>query len=303
MLHQLKSLWPRTSGNEWDLPKFHEQLHVPEDIHRFGAPRGTHTGPTEHNHIALVKRPATTAQRQRAVLDHQIAQRVTESQIINMAYNQMVNANTKSTSKAQENISIPQQSSLGRCEVNHVDGTIDILWVTSQNSMTEEFLSFLRTNIIHDLDASSEHNIQVFSECTINGRLYRAHKRYRQYCAWYDWVMIRYDRNDDEQVVQHPHWMLAGEHLEDTSNVKYSPGKILGFYSIDQGEVFCATQTTEYEYRLQSNMSCVWTLSEVMAIPIAALVNHCLMVPYDDSGDKWVHVWDREAWADKFFKI
>ena len=40
----------------------HEQLHVPDDIERNGAPQGSHTGPTEHNHIRLVKQPAKGTQ-------------------------------------------------------------------------------------------------------------------------------------------------------------------------------------------------------------------------------------------------
>ena len=30
LLRRLKQLWPRSSGQQWDLPKFHEQLHVPD---------------------------------------------------------------------------------------------------------------------------------------------------------------------------------------------------------------------------------------------------------------------------------
>ena len=55
MLQSILNLWPRQSGQGWELAKFHEQLHVPEDIVRFGSPIGTHSGPREHNHIQHVK--------------------------------------------------------------------------------------------------------------------------------------------------------------------------------------------------------------------------------------------------------
>ena len=32
MLTQIKETWPRTEGQGWDIAKFHEQLHVPDDI-------------------------------------------------------------------------------------------------------------------------------------------------------------------------------------------------------------------------------------------------------------------------------
>ena len=65
MLRSLVDLWPRSAGHGWNKPKFHEQLHVPDDIERNGAPSNTHTGPTEHNHIFQVKRPSRTTQRRR----------------------------------------------------------------------------------------------------------------------------------------------------------------------------------------------------------------------------------------------
>ena len=57
MLRELIRLWPRTKGQGWAKAKIHEQLHVPDDIEWNRAPQGSHTGPTEHNHIAHVKRP------------------------------------------------------------------------------------------------------------------------------------------------------------------------------------------------------------------------------------------------------
>ena len=53
MLMKIKDLWPRTEGQGWNIPKFHEQLHVPDDILQNGSPAGTHSGPVEHNHIHL----------------------------------------------------------------------------------------------------------------------------------------------------------------------------------------------------------------------------------------------------------
>jgi hypothetical protein len=53
MLRELVRLWPCVWGQGWEKAKIHEQLHVPDDIEQNGAPQGSHTGPTEHNHIRL----------------------------------------------------------------------------------------------------------------------------------------------------------------------------------------------------------------------------------------------------------
>ena len=55
MLNQIVSLWPRTEGQGWDIPKFHEQLYISDDILQNGALSGSHSGPLEHSHIHLVK--------------------------------------------------------------------------------------------------------------------------------------------------------------------------------------------------------------------------------------------------------
>jgi hypothetical protein len=89
MLRELIRLWPRVRGQGWEKAKIHEQLHVPDDIERNGAPQGSHTGPTEHNHIRLVKRPAKGRQQRAEVFDRQLGQRVSDGYIIDMAYQRM----------------------------------------------------------------------------------------------------------------------------------------------------------------------------------------------------------------------
>jgi hypothetical protein len=89
MLQELIRLWPGLRGQGWELAKIHEQLHVPDDIERNGAPQGSHTGPNKHNHIQLVKRPARGTQQQAEVLDQQLGQQVSDTYIVDMAYQRM----------------------------------------------------------------------------------------------------------------------------------------------------------------------------------------------------------------------
>jgi len=73
MLNKLYDLWPRSKGQGWDKPKFHEQLHIPDDIERNGSPNSTSTQLTEHNHIEVIKNPAKCTQCRQLMLDKQIA--------------------------------------------------------------------------------------------------------------------------------------------------------------------------------------------------------------------------------------
>ena len=89
MLSKILSLCPRDAGQGWNLTKFHEQLHVPDDIYCNGSPRASHSGPVEHNHIQMVKRPSQRTQKWRTNLDKQLAIRLYESVLANAAVGRM----------------------------------------------------------------------------------------------------------------------------------------------------------------------------------------------------------------------
>ena len=55
LLQEIIHCMPRTVGNNWEIPKIYEQLHVPRNIHLYGAHSNIHTGPQEHNHIENTK--------------------------------------------------------------------------------------------------------------------------------------------------------------------------------------------------------------------------------------------------------
>ena len=48
MLSRITAFWPKEKGQGWNLPKFHEQLHIIDDIIWNGAPSGSYSGPLEN---------------------------------------------------------------------------------------------------------------------------------------------------------------------------------------------------------------------------------------------------------------
>ena len=104
MLMKIKDFWPRTEGQGWNIPKFHEQLHVPDDILQNGSPAGTHSGPVEHNHIHFVKHLSRWTQKKRETIDYQIASRTYENDIINnAAYSMNILTKDIETKETQSN--------------------------------------------------------------------------------------------------------------------------------------------------------------------------------------------------------
>lgn len=96
-LNKIITLLPRSIGQNWGIPKFHDQLHVAKNIEIHGAPENVHTGPQEHNHIENTKKPSKQVQRKKTILDWQLANRLSEKYIINAAYQKYVNLEDKTT--------------------------------------------------------------------------------------------------------------------------------------------------------------------------------------------------------------
>jgi hypothetical protein len=113
MLRQLIRLWPRVRSNGWEKAKIHKELHVLDDIEQSGAPQGSHTGPTEHNHI---KRPAKGTQQRAKVFDRQLGQRVSDAYIVDMAYQRMTtnyDQSSQSLSSLVQTTGLSPQASKG----------------------------------------------------------------------------------------------------------------------------------------------------------------------------------------------
>jgi len=68
----LKYLFPRSAGNQWKIPKLHEQMHIAHNIKLFGSHLNIHTGPQEHNHIANSRKPSQPTQKRKRHFDWQL---------------------------------------------------------------------------------------------------------------------------------------------------------------------------------------------------------------------------------------
>ena len=200
MLSKIISQWPRSTGQGWNLAKFYEQLHVPDDIMQNGAPKGSHSGPVEHNHIEMVKRPSKRTQKRRSCLDMQLSQRTYESFLINTAYERIQSlVGNKRDPTVIDAISIPKQSSRGCLKIKVKDtkkhtfykpDSLKLECTTIQymvDTYTKEFLE--QKN--QEPGKAYKMHLNYFSEIQTPSGIFRAHISYHQQSEWYDWVMIR----------------------------------------------------------------------------------------------------------------
>ena len=89
LLAELSKVLPRTEGLGWNIPKFHEHLHLAHFINEFGTPRNFYAGRAENHHIDVCKKPAQTAQRRHDVFTLQVTERLAETHLINTAARKM----------------------------------------------------------------------------------------------------------------------------------------------------------------------------------------------------------------------
>jgi hypothetical protein len=340
MLSELMKLWPREKGQGWQKAKVHEQLHVPDDIERNGAPAGWHSGPTENNHIATVKNFASQTNRRRETLDEQIGNRNAESFIINSAFQTMTAA-----------LLAKQKADI----VNHDDGAGKIArtaskallyvykdnrvvtlslpqWSGADNGNIQPCLALFLQDHFGRLPALAvfDHNrrlaharVELATEYTRGGEMFRSNPNYRQGGPWLDWTMFRWakegtkskNKSKEESNVHY------GDDEDIKDNYTYAPGMILGFISTPQATSFASpgvdnTQVVvmccDSEYRKSSVFSTYWKVvytDKAMTKPMIrlvspeAIVRHCCMIPENKEWNGFHEIWTRERWGEEFCDV
>jgi hypothetical protein len=76
MLNQIKRYLPRVTGMGWNIQKFHDITHLPEDICRFGSPQNTDAGSGERSLKYFAKEVASTSQKREGKFLGQVAKRL-----------------------------------------------------------------------------------------------------------------------------------------------------------------------------------------------------------------------------------
>ena len=71
-------MFPKSAGNQWRIPKIHEQLHIAHNIYLSGAHQNIHSGPAAHNHIESQKTASQHVQKRAKTFDSQLSQRLND---------------------------------------------------------------------------------------------------------------------------------------------------------------------------------------------------------------------------------
>ncbi len=73
MMGEIKMNATRQDKNGWRLQKYHDLLHIVEDIENYGSPNNVDAAPNKNNLIDFAKRPGRRAHKKREVFVSQVS--------------------------------------------------------------------------------------------------------------------------------------------------------------------------------------------------------------------------------------
>ena len=199
-----KQLIPCAHKDRWKFPKFHELLHIVDDIQRFGAPTNFCAQRPESLLIIAAKRPGRRAQKRHhgSAYELQAAQRLSESILIQFTCQRL--ATGESASNEQLNADPPMSCDLQMS--NHIDegtgnatfgliqrhvltGSIEVTWRTT----TKIELMTIPTTLVQYLCKEFGNYVEMATEYVRDKYVFRCHPSYQSSGAIYDWMNVVFE--------------------------------------------------------------------------------------------------------------
>lgn len=250
-------------------------------------------------------------------MDWQIGNRYAETLMINLATRVMSNNNDKDCTPILAKHGISSQSSKFVVICDKVNG----MWMpripTPQVTVPYPHLDVIRF-LIGSAETNGEvigevHILTLFTEYRRDDSIFRSHPQYRSEGPWYDWVMLRWEKEEGDvrpyNQSTYDSCVHYGDSVDNTHDYIYAPGEIYCFCENTDKEVMVVVWSCGSYYSKSSVFSTKWKrgyLDRANTIPLYELVNTsaivrpCLMVP--ESADRTVYheVWDMDRWSDQF---
>ena len=325
LLGELVSCVPRMTGNGWNIPKVHEQLHVPAYIQMFGAHRNLHTGPTEHNHIELSKKTARRTQMRANDFDWQVSNRLVDKFVVDVAEFTMSDQNDKANVVERPD-GVPHNSAIfdmliwmdttGAVHADMSTPTIHAKYMPCQ-AVLHCLTSFCLEHGGYCNDEGGVIRIRCVTELIVNKLHLRSNPKERD-GAWYDNIVI--GGKPDENNIAAPtygslQFMFFFPNFE---TVQY--GVVHPAYGFQpQYSVFTHMFRMEYEddpvdilnssshmdrkgncWVLDDNAMSNQSCPHLKVFCLESLQSHMLMIPYHTNSKFKIGVISQTLWANKF---
>ena len=220
MLNKVVTQLPRKSGMGWKVSKFHEMLHLVEDIRRYGSPRNTNTSAAERNHVQFAKRPGRRSQKRHVTFDKQVATRITDSMILReLSIGMELNGCEKGQGEedmvvVDDEFERIEETTIGgtqfALQINALNQTCMLLWNSQSDAgadgvLRSELILFIISHFWPDirLDDDSFGLINLSTEYKRDIYRFRVHPNYRNKGVWQDWILVEFE-NEVGEVNEYP---------------------------------------------------------------------------------------------------
>ncbi|KAI2502420.1 hypothetical protein MHU86_12077 [Fragilaria crotonensis] len=191
--------------NCWKFPKFHELLHIVDDIERFGAPRNLNAERPESLLIYAAKRPGRRAQKRHAgiLYELQSAQRLADSHIINLVHTRIWGDNEVFDNSSVSDVNSDDDDDTTESAILQTSGHATFATVTCVfgvprvvwHSCTDLQRMRLPTALLEFLTEHFGLHVRIATEYVRHIYTFRCHPAYQSGGAVYDWMNVQF--NDD----------------------------------------------------------------------------------------------------------
>ena len=284
----------RTTGNQLKIPKFHQLLHIPRYILKFGSPNNFNSGRCESHHISLCKIPSKTAQKRVDCFEPQVGLRICD---------RIVTARAKRALNNEFDQVPRMPSSIGGTRFELVRSlTTGQVFIQCHPNIKDCWTSAFSPPLIQDIgdclcSQFTSGRVPCFTEYRRgdnNQILFRAHPHYRSDSPWHDWANFVWATNDPFVSMEYPGKILffCDLSLADNISGNYDTQIHAVIHSFNKP----ASPAGRSKFLLHGFLSNTLEVCDVDSIAGPAFVIPNMSLP-----NNYFVLPSRSVWADSFF--
>lgn len=317
IMYLLKKVGNRTTKMGFKVMKFHAIIHLFEDIFMFGVPMVVDTGSNESHH-KTTKVAAKLTQKDIKTFEKQTSDRCDDFEVLDLACEEAEGRPLWAYFEGHEREDIVEKEN-----IDSIGGMIFIVhWDDEDNAVkpyikTEmknkdivqfntEFIEYLYRMQAKLLEAKVIEFLEIKSEHTRSGQMFRAHPNYRGKGVWRDWVMIHWEEGNFPAQIwgyvdlrEIPQGRIVK--IDDTNSVTR------GVYAIVESTTYVEEEQPLSDIFVPLDLDVTSRSAEgsvhkrkFYVVDVEAFMDPLVVIPDIGTPDQYLMMKPRAAWADDF---
>lgn len=276
---------PLSKTKTWKFPKFHEMLHILDNMERFGAPINYCAQRPESLLIPAAKHPGRSAQKRHdgSQFELQSAQRLSYTLMINTVHNCIWDTSGSPTlplrsSNILSNLTTTNNATFATLTYEHPSGYV-LKWQTKTNVALMHLSDALLAFLCYRFGSQ----VRLCTEITHNNNTYRCHPSYQSGGPMYDWFNATQLDKQTQQITTFPCRLVT---------------------------VVLTNEPQQYHLVVQRGLKpsgiktvllTEWNMSDDYdVIAPQNIIEPCFVITIDDNGSKVLQTLSLNLWASEF---